>query len=183
MEQIQQEPTIDDCADLSTPFSDNYNSLPNFRFSQCITRPGTLEYTWSSIPTGFSGSTANETATVTNNPTQYIVSVNETGRPAACAATGMVEVQTYVPSVTVNPNPANICPPGTSSATLVSNATTNTSFKAPRTFTNNTAVAIPESGSPNGLCITPGATVTSDIGCFQYCRWNTGSKSFSRSID
>jgi gliding motility-associated-like protein len=152
------------CADNSTPFTNNYNSLPNFKFGQCVARAGTLNYSWISNPTGFVSNIAQPTATVISNPTQYIVFVNEQGRPPGCAVTDTIIVNTYRPAVTVNPNPAAICPPGTTSANLVSTATTATSFPSAKKFTNNTALAVPESQNAPGTC-TPlaGTTVNSVI--------------------
>lgn len=151
------------CA-TSTSFENEYNSLPNFRFSQCVPRAGVLNYAWSSIPAGFTSNVSSPTANPTNNPTQYIVSVNEQGRPAGCAVTDTVEIETYVPAVTVTPNPANICPPATTSVNLTSTATTNNNFFVPRTYTNNTAQAVPESQNVSGTC-TPfaGTDITSVI--------------------
>lgn len=148
----------------NTDFQANYNVLPNFKFGQCIPRPATINYSWSSIPSGFGSNVANPMATVNNNPTQFVVSMLEQGRPAACAVTDTVQVNTYKPAVSVNPNPATICPPGTNSVNLVSTATTNTTFPARRTFTNSTPAAVGEStGAIPGTCGTAGPATTSVI--------------------
>ena len=152
-----------DCNENDAPFADTYNSLPNFIFGQCIPRPGQLLYSWTSNPPGFIDSVARTTANPSSNPTQYIVSVNEQGRLPQCAVTDTVEVQTYTPNVTVNPNPAAICPPATTSATLIATATTNSSFQAEKKFTNNTAVPVAESNSTPGICLQAGPTATSTI--------------------
>jgi gliding motility-associated-like protein len=149
-------------ANSTSPF-DSYNSLPNLKFGQCVARPGALTYDWTSIPAGFSANTFNPKATPLDPYTQYIVSVNEAGRPEGCAVKETVDIETYKPVVTVNPNPASICPPTTTSVELVSTSSTNMSFRAPRKFTNNNAQSVQESGSLNGLCGTAGPTVTSVI--------------------
>jgi subtilisin-like proprotein convertase family protein len=153
-----------DCADNTDPFTTNYNSLPNFKFGQCIGRAGTLNYVWTSNPAGFNSTQSTATGNPTFNPTKYIVTVNEQGRPAGCAVKDSVTIATYRPTLTVNPNPANICPPGTTSVVLNASGTTNTTLPATRTFTNNSPVAIPDAGGgPLATCGTAGATQSRPI--------------------
>jgi gliding motility-associated-like protein len=138
------------------------NRRPNTIFGFCKPGPRMVSYNWSSIPTGFV-STESSPSTNINTTTSYIVHVNEQGANPGCAVTDTVEVVAYKPVVNVNPNPASICPPTTTSVELVSTSSTNMSFRAPRKFTNNNAQSVQESGSLNGLCGTAGPTVTSVI--------------------
>lgn len=136
---------------------------PNTIFGYCKPRTIALNYSWTSSPVGFTSNIKNPSATP-SGPTYYICSVNNTGSPAGCAVKDSVLVNTYKPTVSVNPNPANICPPGTTSAALVSTATTNTTFPAQRTFNNNTAQAVPDAGGGAlATCGTAGASVNSVI--------------------
>lgn len=147
----------------STTFYDEYSRRPNTRFGYCKPRNIVLNYNWTSNPIGFTANTQNTTATP-NGPTYYIVGVNNSGAPAGCTVYDSVLVDTYKPTVSVNPNPANICPPGTTSANLVSTSTTNPNFPAQRTFTNNIAQPIGDAGGGFvATCGTAGTPVTSVI--------------------
>ncbi|MCT4562275.1 MAG: proprotein convertase P-domain-containing protein, partial [Crocinitomicaceae bacterium] len=147
----------------STTFYDEYSRRPNTRFGYCKPRNIVLNYNWTSNPIGFTANTQNTTATP-NGPTYYIVGVNNSGAPAGCTVYDSVLVDTYKPTVSVNPNPANICPPGTTSANLVSTSSTNPNFPAQRTFTNNNAQPIGDAGGGFvGGCGTAGVPITSVI--------------------
>jgi gliding motility-associated-like protein len=89
------------CADDSDPFTDNYNSLPNFKFGMCVPRPGDLIYTWS--PTeGLDNPNIHNPVATPDNTTTYTVTVQESGTPAACVATDNVTVTVVKPEVTIS---------------------------------------------------------------------------------
>ncbi|MBI2257789.1 MAG: T9SS type A sorting domain-containing protein [Flavobacteriia bacterium] len=116
------------------------NRRPNVKFGFCKPNNAPLTFSWTSVPAGFTSTLKNPTA----NPavaTTYNVAVNQTGMPAACAATSSVSVTTITPTVSINPNPAQICAPATS-VNLVASGSTNVGINAPKTFSNTSAGAL-----------------------------------------
>ncbi|MBU2019376.1 MAG: proprotein convertase P-domain-containing protein, partial [Bacteroidetes bacterium] len=147
----------------SSTFFSEESQRPNTRFGTCVPNTTPIEYSWTPAANLNNSDIQNPIATV-NATTTYTVTALQQGYPAGCAATNTVTVSAYKPVITVNPNPANICPPGTNSVVLNGSGTTNTTIPATRTFTNGSAVAIPDAGGAiTATCGTPGATQSSVI--------------------
>lgn len=140
-----------------------YNTRrPNVLFGFCKPSNAVLTYNWISNPAGFTSNIKNPTHNPTQNTT-YTVAINQSGMPAACAATANVNVTTYRPAITITPNPAQICAPATS-VNLVASATTNAGALGGKTYTNTTSGAIAEgTGEVSCTGALPGATFTRTI--------------------
>lgn len=136
------------------------NRRPNVKFGFCKPSNLPLTYSWTSSPAGFTSTIYNPTANPSVNTT-YTVSINQTGMPAGCAATASVPVTAYRPTVSISPNPAQICAPATT-VDLTASATTNTTISAPQRYTNTTSGAIADGGLANS-CLSGGTATTRDI--------------------
>lgn len=139
------------------------NSRPNVKFGFCKPNNAPLTYSWTSNPAGFSSTIRNPIANPGTTSTTYLLSVNQTGMPAACAATSSVQVTGFRPAITINPSPAYICAPA-NSVNLSSTATTNNSFLAPRSYNSTPSLNIPDATAELACTgLQPGAITTNII--------------------